>query len=89
MRGLLGRSKLADGEGIFLRPASSVHTFFMLFPIDVVFLDRKLEVVRVVHELRPWRTVWRRGATAVVELAAGECAARGLAVGDQLEWARP
>lgn len=87
MRGLLGRRGLADGEGVLLQPASSVHTCFMLFPIDVVFLNRKLEVVRIVPRLRPWRTVWRRGATAVLELAAGECAARGLTVGDQLEWA--
>ena len=42
MRGLLGRRQLDDGEGILLRPASSVHTWFMLFPIDVVFLDRDL-----------------------------------------------
>ena len=48
MRGLLGRKRLDYGEGILLRPASSVHTFFMLFPIDVVFLDRDLSVLRVV-----------------------------------------
>lgn len=86
MRGLLGRRRLDDGEGILLRPASSVHTWFMLFPIDVVFLDRNLAVVRVVPRLRPWRAVWRRGAAAVLELAAGECAARGLTVGDRVEW---
>jgi len=66
-----------------------VHTFFMLFPIDVVFLDRKLEVVRVVPELPPWRTVWRRGAASVVELAAGRAEACGLAVGDHLDWVTP
>ena len=86
MRGLLGRRKLADGEGILLRPASSVHTWFMLFPIDVVFLDRDLSVVRVVARVRPWRAVWWRGASSVLELAAGECTARGVAVGDRLDW---
>jgi uncharacterized membrane protein (UPF0127 family) len=89
MRGLLGRRNLAEGEGIFLRPASSVHTYFMMFPIDVVFLDRTLKVVRVVPRLRPWRAVWRRGATAVVELAAGRVDACGLAVGDYVEWVTP
>ena len=86
MRGLLGRRRLEDGEGILLRPASSVHTWFMLFPIDVVFLDRDLSVLRVVPRLGPWRAVWRRGAAVVLELAAGECAARGVGVGDRLDW---
>ena len=86
MRGLLGRKRLDDGEGILLRPASSVHTWFMLFPIDVVFLDRDLAVLRVVPRLRPWRAAWGRGAAAVLELTAGECATRGLRVGDRLDW---
>ena len=86
MRGLLGRRQLDDGEGILLRPASSVHTWFMQFPIDVVFLDRELSVLRVVPQLRPWRAAARRGAASVLELAAGECAARGVGVGDRLDW---
>ena len=85
MRGLLGRRQLDDGEGILLRPASSVHTWFMLFPIDVVFLDCDLSVLRVVPRVRPWRAVWGRGAAAVLELAGGECAARGVGVGDRLD----
>jgi len=86
MRGLLGRKALGDGEGILLRPASSVHTWFMLFPIDVVFLDRDRRVLRVVPELRPWRAVWCRGAADTLELAASECAARGVEVGKRLDW---
>ncbi len=86
MRGLLGRRQLDDGEGILLRPASSVHTWFMLFAIDVVFLDRELSVLRVVSGLRPWHAAARRGAAAVLELAAGECEARGVGVGDRLDW---
>ena len=50
MRGLLGRRGLAEGEGLLLQPAGSIHTFFMRFPIDVVFLDREQRVVRVVAE---------------------------------------
>lgn len=84
MRGLLGRSSLAADEGILLRPAGSIHTFFMRFAIDAVFLDRELVVVGIEPELRPWRTSGRRGTKSVVELAAGECARRGLAVGDRL-----
>jgi uncharacterized protein len=84
MRGLLGRRSLDSDEGILLRPAGSVHTFFMRFAIDVLFLDRELVVVGIEPELRPWRTAGRRGAKSVVELAAGECARRGVVVGDRL-----
>jgi uncharacterized membrane protein (UPF0127 family) len=84
MRGLLGRRSLAGTEGILLRPAGSIHTFFMRFPIDAVFLDGDLVVVGIEPELQPWRTAGRRGAKSVVELAAGESARRGVALGDRL-----
>lgn len=87
IRGLLGRRHLEDDEGILIRPSSAVHTFFMLFAVDVVFLDYDFQVVHVAQNVRPWRAVWRRGTAAIVEVAAGACAARGLAVGDRLEWA--
>src|SRR5918996_2669060 len=74
MRGLLGRTELPRGEGVFLRPAGSIHTFFMRFPIDVVFVDADGTVVGVERELPPWRTARRRGAKAVLELAAGTAA---------------
>jgi uncharacterized membrane protein (UPF0127 family) len=84
VKGLLGRSRLDEGEGILLRPASSIHTWFMRFPIDAVFVDRDLRVVRVAENLRPWRAAARKGAHAVVELAAGESARRGVRPGDLL-----
>jgi hypothetical protein len=84
VRGLLGRSSLATGEGILLRPASSVHTAFMRFAIDVVFLDRDLRVLKIASHLRPWRTAARRKAHAVLELPAGEATRRGLELGDRL-----
>jgi len=84
MRGLLGRKELPDGEGILLRPAGSVHTFFMRFPIDVVFLDRDLRVVSVARDVPPWKARGARGAKAVLELAAGEIARRKLVAGDAL-----
>jgi uncharacterized membrane protein (UPF0127 family) len=83
-RGLLGRRGLAEGEGLLLRPASSIHTWFMRFPIDAVFLAEDGTVLRVAAELRPWRAAGRRGARAVLELPAGECARRGLQTGDRL-----
>jgi uncharacterized protein len=84
MRGLLGRSSLPGGEGILLRPAGSIHTFFMRFPIDAVFLDREHVVVGIERDLRPWRAAARKRAHSVLELAAGECDRRGLREGDAL-----
>jgi uncharacterized membrane protein (UPF0127 family) len=84
MRGLLGRRDLPQGEGILLRPTGAIHTFFMRFPIDAVFLDREQVVVGIESALPPWRTAKRKGAKAVLELAEGEAARRGLAVGDAL-----
>ena len=87
MRGLLGREGLESGEGILLRPASAVHTYFMRFPIDVVFLDRSLVVVGISDSVDPWQARSRKGAKAVLELPAGESARRGLSVGEQLQLA--
>jgi len=84
MRGLLGRRSFDSGEGLLLRPAASVHTAFMRFPIDVVFLDRDLHVLKVARSVPPWRMVGRRGAKAVLELPAGEAARRRLSPGVEL-----
>jgi uncharacterized membrane protein (UPF0127 family) len=84
LRGLLGRSGLSSGEGMLLRPASSIHTAFMRFPIDAVFLDRPDRVVKVASDLRPWRMAACRGARTVLELGAGEAARRGLRPGVSL-----
>ena len=86
LRGLLGRRSLCLGEGLLLRPAGSVHTAFMLFPIDAVFLDGERRVVKVVAGLRPWRAAAGRGARAVLELPAGEAGRLGMRAGDQLRW---
>src|SRR4051812_48083653 len=83
-RGLLGRNDLPAGTGIWIRPTNSIHMFFMRFAIDAVFLDRQDTVLRIVPELRPWRMASCRRARSVVELRAGECARRGVQVGDRL-----
>ena len=84
MRGLLGRRELPPGEALLLRPASSIHTAFMRFPIDAVFLDRELVVLRVVPRVRPWRAAARLRARAVLELGAGEAERLGLRPGERL-----
>jgi uncharacterized protein len=84
MRGLLGRASLPPGEGMLLRPAPSIHTAFMRFPIDVVFMDGTFGVLKIVARLAPWRTAFAPRARAVLELAAGESLRRGIELGDQL-----
>ena len=84
-RGLMGVAALPAGEGLLLPRTRSVHTHFMRFPIDVVFLDDERRVVAIRPALRPWRMASAKGARSVLELAAGECERVGLATGDVLE----
>jgi uncharacterized membrane protein (UPF0127 family) len=84
LRGLLGRDGLPSGEGLLLRPAGSIHTAFMRFAIDAVFLDRDSRVLKVVSDLVPWRTAACRGARSVLELPAGEANRHGLHAGASL-----
>ena len=81
MRGLLGRDGLEPGTGMLLEREPSVHTAFMRFPIDVVFLGKANTVVKVVHDLRPWRMAGARRAHAALELPAGAAAAARLEPG--------
>jgi uncharacterized protein len=85
MKGLLGRRELPAGEGLLLLPAPSVHTWFMRFPIDVVFLDWDLTVTDVVEGLKPWRAAGSRRARAILELAEGEAQRRNVRRGDRLK----
>jgi uncharacterized membrane protein (UPF0127 family) len=87
LRGLIGRGELQPGEGIVLRPSWSVHTFFLRYPIDAVFVDADQVVVRVVERMRPWRWATCHEAHDVVELRAGECARSMVARGQRLAWA--
>jgi uncharacterized membrane protein (UPF0127 family) len=82
--GLMFRPSLPQGEGLLIRPCRAVHTHFMRFPIDLVFVDGDNRVVHLIPAMAPWKlspTV--REAEAVLELPAG--AAGATAVGDQLE----
>jgi uncharacterized protein len=89
LRGLLGRSGLRSGEGLLIRPTSAIHTCFMRFPVDAVFLDRDFVVLRAVNDLRAWRIAACRGSRAVLELGAGEISRRGIRPGDRLRLGEP
>ena len=85
--GLQGKRALAPGAGLVLLPCSSIHMFFMFFPIDAIFASRAGQVVRVGHRLRPW-TIGpiAPGALYCVELPAG--AAAGTEKGQMIELQR-
>jgi uncharacterized protein len=85
MRGLLGRKSLEPGEGMLIRPAPSIHTFFMRFAIDAVFLSKDGEVLKVADNVGPWRARFCRRAHSVLELAAGEAVRSGIAAGDRID----
>ena len=87
LMGLMGRRSLPEGGALLITPCSSVQTCFMRFAIDVVFLDRDGQVVKVVPELKPYRVaLGGRGARSALELAAGVADQCGIAVGDRLVW---
>lgn len=86
MRGLLGHAPLFIDHGLWIAPCNSVHTAFMRYPIDVVFLDRALTIVHIEAALPPWRSAWRVRARSTLELAAGGAAAAELVVGQRLRW---
>jgi len=85
-RGLLGRNSLGRSEGLWIVPCPMIHTFFMKFAIDAVFLDSNFGVVRVLENLKPWRlSPWVFRAHSVLELAAG-ASSGAVAKGEKLEF---
>jgi uncharacterized protein len=88
LAGLLGRAELAAGSALAILPCRSVHTHFMRFAIDVLFVNRQWQVVAAVSNLRPWRhAAGGPDAWAAVELPVGTIATTGTAVGDRLQLA--
>jgi uncharacterized membrane protein (UPF0127 family) len=83
-RGLLGRTSLEPGHALVLAPCNSVHTFFMKFAIDVVFVGRDGTIRRIASALRPWRVAISPRSFAVIETAAGVIGTSGTRPGDRL-----
>jgi uncharacterized membrane protein (UPF0127 family) len=83
-RGLLGRDSLDAGTALVIAPCSAIHTFFMRFAIDVVFVDRRGHVLKIVHDLRPWRIAGSLRAYAVIEMAGGRLGQDDIRIGDRL-----
>ncbi len=87
--GLLRDKGLADGDGLWIVPCNSIHSFAMKFIFDAVFLDKDQRVVHLMSEMPPWKTskmVFT--AKSVLELPAGAIAKSGTQIGDQFEMRR-
>jgi uncharacterized membrane protein (UPF0127 family) len=83
-KGLLGRDVFPDSSALIIAPCFSIHTMFMRFDIDAVFVDDDGRAVKVIQEMSPWRIAVQPFAHAVIELAAGSLRERPVDVGDRL-----
>ena len=83
-RGLLGRQRLDASTALMLVPCVAVHTAFMQFPIDVIFVNRDGRAVHIVSHMQPWRVAMSTAAHAVIEMAAGSLDRRDVRVGDRV-----
>jgi uncharacterized membrane protein (UPF0127 family) len=83
-RGLLGRDCLDASAALILEPCAAVHTAFMRFSIDVVFVNRSGYAVKIVEDLTPWRIAVATQAHAVIEMAAGTLKRHDISLGDRL-----
>jgi uncharacterized membrane protein (UPF0127 family) len=89
MVGLLNRKALAPGEGLLIDRCYGIHTFGMRFPIDVLFLDKDLKVMRAVAALPPFRTCVVRRAVYVLEMPVGAIQSTRTEAGDQIQFRVP
>jgi uncharacterized protein len=85
-KGLLGRDQLTQGEGLWIIPCSSVHTFWMRFPIDLVYLDSKKRIRKLRSAVPAWRLSACLTAQSVLELPAGTLRDTQTQMGDTLEF---
>jgi uncharacterized membrane protein (UPF0127 family) len=85
VRGLLGKECLEDGQGLLFKNCASLHTFFMTFPIDIIYADRKGKVLKIAHSVRPFKLVAApMRAFYAIELPDGAIERSGTQAGDML-----
>jgi hypothetical protein len=82
--GLLKHASLEPGEGLWIVPCEAVHSFWMKFSIDVLYLDRSKKVRKIRHQMKPWKMSFCLPAHSVLELPAGTAARTKTEPGDQL-----
>lgn len=83
--GLTFRKSMPEDEALIFYKAPAIHTFFMFFAFDLVFLDKQNKIIRICEAIRPNRQVFCRGAAVTIEFAAGTVAKKSLKIGDVLE----
>lgn len=83
--GLIPKKNLSDNEGLLIGQCKSIHTFFMSFAIDCIFVNKEMTVKALVENVSPWRlTSYYRKADSVIELSAGSIRRLEIELGDQL-----
>lgn len=85
-RGLLFRDEEIAQRGLIIASCSSVHSCFMSYSIDVVYLNKKYEIIKICNRMKPWRFSFAKGAATVLELSAGMVEKLNLKIGDVLIW---
>jgi len=83
MKGLLGKREISETEALFFPKCNSIHTFFMSFPIDAVFLKNGA-VVRIIDSLTPGKIICCHEADSVLEIKTGESRRKNIKQGDVL-----
>lgn len=84
-KGLLGRQQLSANTALWIKPCNNIHTFFMKFTIDCIFVNKQMKVERIASKVKPFRIVgpfWK--ATSVFETTEGLSEKLNLQIGDQL-----
>lgn len=86
MLGLMFKKTIHEGfDGLLIKPCKSIHTFFMKFPIDVLFIDKQFKVVKIIREMKPWRISGLYFRSEQVLEMYSKTIPDNLTVGDQLE----
>lgn len=84
--GLLNRQSLNENEALLIKPCTSIHTFFMKFPIDVLFLSKEGKVIKIEHSLKPWNlSGCLLGCFMVLEIQPGKLAKTAIKLGNSIE----
>jgi uncharacterized membrane protein (UPF0127 family) len=86
--GLMGRAALPANRALLLEPCASIHTMWMRFPLDVIFLDKNNRVLQISNDIRPFRFCFApKGATKVLEMTAGNVNPTGICLDQRLNFA--
>tara|TARA_B100000579_G_C22812420_1_gene845975 strand:+ start:686 stop:1141 length:456 start_codon:yes stop_codon:yes gene_type:complete len=86
IRGLIGRPKLDASSAILLDESDCIHTFFMKYSVDILYLDREFKVIRTIRSMKPWRIAFCLEAFAILVLTSGSIHKKHLTISHQLTW---